>query len=358
MNSNAIAAKRKSDSAFMKKGVTIAILSGVLYGFYTAFMTLGMSLGVWVDLYDPSIGEWALNGFFLTYVLSALGSATNDFFSAIWALLYAAIRGLLGDWAATLKTKPGLVMIIAALIGGPIASTCYVLALQLGGAVTVPFAALNATIGALIGHFVFKQDLTKRMVAGIIICLLAAALIGGTSFANLGATALAGCGVATICALGWGIEGAVCGFGTSLIDFQVGIAIRQFTSAIGNLVILLPLLALIGGEIGLAPALAVAAITDFSGSAIFLVISGFCAFASFACWYKGNGMCGAALGMVCNGGYAFWCPLCCWLILGLVWGIEGWSMLPAQWIGAIIMVIGIIMVGDINPLALLKKKEA
>ena len=47
MNSNAIAAKRKVDSAFMKKGVFIAIMSGVTYGLYTGFLTLGMARGVW-----------------------------------------------------------------------------------------------------------------------------------------------------------------------------------------------------------------------------------------------------------------------------------------------------------------------
>ena len=47
MNSNAIAAKKKVDSAFMKKGVFIAIMSGVTYGLYTGFLTWGMTQGYW-----------------------------------------------------------------------------------------------------------------------------------------------------------------------------------------------------------------------------------------------------------------------------------------------------------------------
>ena len=38
---------KKVDSAFMKKGVFIAIMSGVTYGLYTGFLTLGMARGIW-----------------------------------------------------------------------------------------------------------------------------------------------------------------------------------------------------------------------------------------------------------------------------------------------------------------------
>ncbi len=42
-NATAVAAKKKLSSKFFKKGVTVAILSGMCYGLYTAFITLGMS---------------------------------------------------------------------------------------------------------------------------------------------------------------------------------------------------------------------------------------------------------------------------------------------------------------------------
>ena len=123
--------------------------------------------------------------FAITYVLAALGSGVNDTLSGIWMVLKCAVLGELGDFFRVLKTKPGWVMIVCALIGGPIASTCYVAALQMAGTIIVPFAALNASVGAIIGKFVFKQELNKTMVGGIIICLICAAMIGGTSFRRL-----------------------------------------------------------------------------------------------------------------------------------------------------------------------------
>lgn len=355
MNSNAIAAKKKVDSAFMKKGVFIAIMSGVTYGLYTGFLTLGMARGIWgADWYGANTS--GLSVFAITYVLAALGSGVNDTISGIWMLIKCGIMGELGDWVRCLKTKPGVVMIICALIGGPIASTCYVAALQMAGTIIVPFAALNAAIGAIIGRFVFKQKLSPVMVGGIILCLICATVIGGTSFDGFGGTTMVGILLALVCALGWGIEGAVAGFGTTLIEYNIGITIRQCTSGLSNLIILLPILCLVDGNIGQFPSLLGSAITD--SSIIFFIISGFFAMPAYSFWYKGNSMCGAALGMVCNGMYAFWGPFWCMIVVGILGGHEGWILTPVQWIMAVVMVIGIALVGNLNPLNLFKKKEA
>ncbi len=356
MNSNAIAAKRKADSSFMKKGVIIAIMSGVTYGLYTGFLTLGMARGVWgADWYGANTS--GLSVFAITYVLAALGSGVNDALSGIWMILKCAVLGEIGDFFRVLKTKPGLVMIICAIIGGPIASTCYVAALQLAGTIIVPFAALNAAFGAIIGRVVFKQELNKLMVGGIIVCLICATVIGGTSFDGLGGTTIVGIALGLVCALGWGIEGAVAGFGTTLIEYNIGITIRQCTSGLGNIIIALPLLCMIDGG-GLNPfALLGTAFTDM-GSIGFFVISGLFAGLSFGFWYKGASMCGAALGMTCNGAYAFWAPFFCWVVCGLLDGQEGWMLTPVQWLAALIMIVGIALVGNLNPLNAFKKKEA
>ena len=144
------------------------------------------------------------------------------------------------------------------------------------------------------------------MVAGIGICVLSSFMIGSTS---LGGDApegrLLGICIAFIAALGWGIEGCVAGYGTTLIDYEIGITIRQCTSGLSNLFILVPIFGIIAGNIGIAPHLTVQAFT--SGPAmIFFVISGFFALFAYSLWYKGNSMCGAALGMACNGAFSFW----------------------------------------------------
>ena len=74
-------------------------------------------------------------------------------------------------------------------------------------------------------------------------------------------------------------------------------------------------------------------------------LSGLFAMPAYALWYKGNSMCGTALGMACNSTYAFWGPFFIWIIMGVL-GIGGMSasyppLSAAQWIGAAVMVAGI-----------------
>ena len=211
---NALAAKQAQEKSFRKKGIFIALMSGFLYGGYTAFMTQGMATGVWVDFYGGTGVAAGISAFGLVYTLSAVGAAVNDICSAVWTLIYAAIIGRLGDFGRSLKTKPGRILIVAAIIGGPIASTAYVVGLQMAGSIIVPIAALNAAIGAIIGRMIFKQPLTKGMVGGIAICFAAAVLIGSTGMSfgeGFSGEMLLGMIAALCAALGWGIEGAVVG---------------------------------------------------------------------------------------------------------------------------------------------------
>lgn len=355
-NSLATEAKRKLESSFFKKGITVAILSGMCYGLYTAFLTLGMSRGVWEDWYG--INTAALSAFVITYMIGALGSALNDTISAVWCMVIAAGKGKLGDFFRTIPTKPGRMMIIAAIVGGPVAATAYIVAIQMAGSIVIPISALCPAIGAILARILFKQKLTPRMLLGIAICFGASFMIGSTS---MGAEApegrFLGICIAFIAAFGWGLEGCVAGYGTSMIDYEIGITIRQTTSGLTNLIILVPLFGFMSkNSFGFTTDLIVQAAT--SGPAMkWFVVSGFFSVFAFSLWYKGNSMCGAALGMACNGAFSFWGPFFCWLVLGVFVGQEGWALPPIAWLAAIVMVVGILTIA-MNPLDLFKKKEA
>lgn len=349
----AIQLKAQLDKRFFRKGLVVAILSGMCYGLYSAFMTLGMASGVWVTWMDPA--TTVLSVFVVTYLLSAMGSAINDTMSALWCLLTAALKGKLGDFFRTLKSKPGIIMICAALVGGPIASSCYVIALQQAGSIVIPISALCPAFGAVLARIFFKQPLTPRMVIGIAICFLASFMIASSSLGGDAAPGMAlGLLLGLASALGWGLEGCIAGYGTSMIDYQIGITIRQLTSGLSNMIILLPIFALVAGEnAGFSWQLLGQAYSDGS-SILFFVISGFFAMYAYSLWYKGNSMCGAALGMACNGAFSFWGPFFCWIVLGLVCGQDGWAIPPIGWVAAVVMVIGIFIIA-VNPLDFIKK---
>ena len=340
------------ERSFFFKGIFVAVLSGMCYGLYSAFVTKGMGTGIWGDWYaDPAAGSIVM-----ILLLGALGSAVNDSISAIWCLIIAGIKGKLGDFVRCLRTKPGRVMILCALAGGPIASTAYIVALQMAGSIIIPITALCPAIGAIFGRVIFKQPLTPRMMTGVIICVCASILIGSTSFGtDAPEQRLAGCLIALIAAFGWGLEGCIAGFGTTLIDYEIGITIRQTTSGLSNLIILVPIISIFAHSKGLAPEMISSAFTD-GPAMLFFVISGFFALFAFSLWYKGNSMCGAALGMACNGAYSFWGPFFCWIVLGLFFKEEGWMLAPVAWIGAIVMFFGILLIA-VNPFASLMKSK-
>ena len=352
MSNNALAAKQVQEKSYRKKGIFIALMSGFLYGGYTAFLTQGMASGIWVDYYGGTGVAAGLSAFALVYTLSAVGAAVNDICSAVWTLIYAAIIGRLGDFARSINTKPGRILIVAAIIGGPLASTAYVIGLQMAGSIIVPIAALNAAIGAIIGRIIYKQKLSGGMILGIVICFAAAVIIGlfgygipegglAGIFGNMSGEAVIGIIAAFCAALGWGIEGAVGGYACCMVDTEVAICIRQCTSGIVNAVILCSLLSLMGGD-GIGSGLALVGHALADGPSIWMFfIGGVFASWSFKFWYKGASMCGAALGMGCNGTYAFWGPLYCLVVCGFIFGGEGWNIAWPGWVGAITMVIGI-----------------
>lgn len=351
---------------YVTRGITFAVASGICYGLYTSFLTLAQTQGVWAEWLS---GEtWgtnnpALTTFMITFAVAALASGINDLFSGIWSLMVCTKNKQLGDLVKTVKSKPGLVMMLCAIIGGPVATIAYVIALNSATAsgnpgVIVPIAALNCAIGAILGRILFRQKLEAHKVAGVAICLVAAALIGGASFASVGPAALVGCLFALLAAFGWGFEGCLAGFGTALIDYRIGIVIRQVTAGVMELFVAFPLFAIIGGSIDNVPTLVLAAFSD--PSLVIFAIAGFFAMPAFSFWYKGNSMCGTALGMACNGMYAFWGPFFIWLILGAL-NIGGLSesyppLELTQWAGAIIMIIGIFLIA-VSPVKLLRKKE-
>ncbi|MGG7165551.1 hypothetical protein [Clostridium ihumii] len=354
VNSEAVAAKKKLTSSFFKKGISLALFSGLAYGLYTAFLTMGMTKGVWGDWYGANTA--GLSAFVVAYLLAALGNAINDTCSAIWALGYAGVKGKFKDFLRCVNTKPGHIMIVAALIGGPIAGTAYVIALQMAGSIVVPISALCPAIAAILGKILYKQEVSKRMTVGIIICVFASFLIGSTGFAGgVSKNTVIGILIAIVAALGWGFEGCVAGYGSAMIDPEIGICIRQVTSGIANLFILVPIIGVMAGGVNISVDLAVQAFTS-APAMIWFALSGLLSFMTFMAWYAGNSMCGASLGTACNGTYSFFGPLFCLLVLGVYGGMDGWSLPSVAWIGAVIMMFGILTI-SMNPLDLFRKKE-
>lgn len=311
---------------FRVTGITTGLISGLTYGIYTTLVLVA-------GYYEPLVS--ALGLLAAPYVCSGL----NDLFAGIWLTIYNAKCGRLKELGRSLNTFPGKMIVLGSLLGGPIANGAYLVGLAMAGAYAIPISATCSLFGAIFAWIFLKQKPTKRVVAGMVICVAGAIIINfvkpeGSPNFTLGIIC------ALIAAVSWGLEGMLSSYGGAMIDTDVAVNLRELISGIVDLVIIVPLvggLTLLGGTVAAGLPL------------LWLAAAGLNAAVSFVCWYKSNSTVGCAIGMSLNVTYAFWGVFFCVLFLGQ-------ALTPTIVIGSVVIVLGAILV-TMNPLDLFRKGE-
>ena len=308
-------------------GIWSGIISGLTYGIYT---TLVMVAGY----YEPLVTAAGLLA--APYVCSGL----NDLFAGIWLSIYNIKRGRMAEVWQCLKTRPGQMIVLGSLLGGPIANGAYLVGLALAGAYAIPISATCSLFGAIFSWIFLKQRPTKRVVAGMIICVAGAIIINwaepeGTKNFTLGIIC------ALIAAICWGLEGMFSSSSGEELEPEISVNLRELISGIVDLAIIVP---------------AVKALSLLAGTlqagipVIWLLVAGLSAAVSFLTWYKSNALVGCAIGMSLNVTYAFWGVLFCVLFLGQ-------ELTVTIVAGSIIIVLGAVLV-TMNPLDLFRKNQS
>lgn len=311
---------------FRTTGMTTGALSGLTYGIYTVLVLVA-------GYYEPLVSAAGLLAG--PYVCSGL----NDLFAGLWLTAYNAKSGRIREMGRSLNTFPGKMIVIGSLLGGPIANGAYLVGLAMAGAYAIPISALCSLFGAIFAWIFLKQKITKRVMAGMLVCVAGAVIINwakpeGSDNFTLG---IIFSFVAAIC---WALEGVFSTYGGAMIDTDVAVNLRQLISGIVDLFVILPIV----GGMGLLGG------TLFAGTpVIWLAAAGLSAAVSFLCWYKSNSTVGCAVGMSLNVTYAFWGVFFCILFLGQ-------AVTPTIVIGSIVIVFGAIVV-TMNPLDLFRKGE-
>lgn len=308
-------------------GIWSGIISGLTYGIYT---TLVMVAGY----YEPLVTAAGLLA--APYVCSGL----NDLFAGIWLSIYNIKRGRMAEVWQCLKTRPGQMIVLGSLLGGPVANGAYLVGLALAGAYAIPISATCSLFGAIFSWIFLKQRPTKRVVAGMIICVSGAIIINwvepeGTKNFTLGIIC------ALIAAICWGLEGMFSSSSGEELEPEISVNLRELISGIVDLAIIVP---------------AVKALSLLTGTlqagipVIWLLVAGLSAAVSFLTWYKSNALVGCAIGMSLNVTYAFWGVLFCVLFLGQ-------ELTVTIVAGSIIIVLGAVLV-TMNPLDLFRKNPS
>lgn len=235
----------------------------------------------------------------------------HDLCSAIFATGYNGIRGnLKGVWKA-LGTKSGKWVVIAAIIGGPIGMTGYVMCLNYMGIMGAVASAIFPAIGTVLAYIFLKERMKWYQWVFLMITLGGVLALGITPDMTSSNFWLGLVG-ALMCSFGWGIEAVI--LAKSMKDGEVtdeqALQLRQTTSALFNGIVMIPLVSLvIGNHNPLEGWKFTASLFNFSVTGLIIpviVIAGLFATVSYLFYYKAINQIGAAKAMALNVTYAAW----------------------------------------------------
>lgn len=225
----------------------------------------------------------------------------HDAFSAIWATIYNGVRGNTRNVLACLKKKGGRFVIVAAIIGGPVGMTGYVLAVNyMGASIGAVASAIFPAIGAVLAYFFLKEKMQWYRWALLVVTLLGVYGLSYSPELDIHNFWLGIIG-ALMCSFGWGIEAVIlakCMQDPEVKD-EYALQIRQTTSAIINGLIIVPFMKGWGFTISLFTEGTGVLIPTIALAALFATVS-------YLFYYRAISQIGASKAMALNVSYSAW----------------------------------------------------
>ena len=277
--------------------------SGLLWGLDTTILAIGLAMSPYVGTAE-AIAYAAIASSFL-----------HDAFCAIWLWIYMAIKGRLGDTLEALKTRSGKVVILGALLGGPIGMTGYVIAINnIGPGYTAIISSFYPAFGTLMAVLLLKEKMTLGQIIALIVALGGIVAMGALSMdSTVPGDAVVGLVAALACVVGWGSEAVLCAWGMrdDAVDNETALHIRETTSALVYAVVVLPVFGAWAFTASAFPSLATGVVA----------LAGLAGAASYLFYYKAIGRIGAAKGMALNISYSAWAVVFGVILLGSIPGV-------------------------------------
>ena len=278
------------------------MLAGIIAGMTWAIETIIIGIALAMTPFVSTEQAVFLAPFVSTFI--------HDAFSAVWACFYNGVRGNLPSVIKALKTRSGRFVALAAVIGGPVGMTGYVLSVaNMGASIGAVASAIFPAIGAVLAYFFLKEKMQWYRWVFLMLSLLGVYGLSYRPEISIKNFALGFVGT-LMCAFGWGIEAVIiakCVQDDAVTD-EIALQIRQTTSAIVYGVILLPILkgwgftvSLFSGTGKLIPTIAIAA--------LFATVS-------YLFYYKAISQIGASKAMALNVSYSAWAVVISIVFLG------------------------------------------
>lgn len=294
------------------------LFSGILWGLDTVVLGIALSM-------SPYIGTAEAIAF-----AAIASSFLHDAGCAICLMIYMGAKRRLKDTLAALKTRSGKVVILGALLGGPVGMTGYVIAINnIGAAYTAIISAFYPALGAFLSFVLLKEKMDKKQIAALVVALVGVMAMGYISAGDseMGNATLGLVG-AVLAVIGWGSEAVLCAWGMrdDAVDNETALQIRETTSALVYGIVVLPLFGAWGFTASAVPSLATGVIA----------LSALAGTASYLFYYKGISLIGAAKAMALNISYSAWA-----VVFGFV--LQGTVPTPATVFFCVLILAGTVL---------------
>ncbi len=268
-----------------KKGLLYGVLSGASWGLDGVILGIALAMAPFTDGTSLYAGAMA-------------GACMHDGFAGLWIFFYNLFTGRWKEYGRTLRTRPGMIVCIGALFGGPIAMTGYLIGINMAGAsYSLAITAMYPAVGAILAVVILKEKITPRVWMGIITCIGGAIIVGWTPPDSAAYPHFyLGLGLSLLATFGWGMEGVLSTYGMDMADPDIAIGIREATSFVVYLVAILPF---------------AAGLTMFWGAFVqnvvwYMAAAGLAGGFSYVMWYRALNTTGVGRAMALNVTYALW----------------------------------------------------
>ena len=292
--------------------------SGALWGLDTVILAIAL----------------ALNPFATDAHASLVSAALHDAVCALILLVFMAMRGRLKDTWRAIHTRSGRAVMVAALLGGPIGMSGYLLAIdQIGAGYTAILSTFYPALGTALAVLVLKELMRPRQVIALAVAIGAIIATSYTS-TSVSGSALWGVLGALAAVVGWGCEAVILAWGMrdDAVDNETALQIRETTSGLTYLVLVVPLggaLSSTGQALTSPGAMGLVALAAAAGTASYLF------------YYKAIDLLGAARAMALNISYSAWAVLFAFLLQSIV-------PAPIQIVLCVVILVGTVLAATEN----------
>ena len=277
------------------------LLSGLLWGLDTVVLGIALVMAPYDGTPEALAYAAIVAAFF------------HDAACAVFMLAYMGAKGRLKDTWAALKTKSGKVVMLGALLGGPIGQTGYLLAISnIGPGYTAIISSFYPAVGVVLAFLILKERMTGKQVVALLAALAGIIVM---SYVSTGASEMTNAPLglfgALLCTFGWGSEAVLCGWGMKddAVDNETALQIRETTSALTYGIIVVPLFGGWGFAAGVFATVPTAIIA----------VAGLAGCLSYLFYYKSiSSPIGAAKSMALNISYSAWAVVFALLLQGTV----------------------------------------